>query len=87
MMVRISLQKVWVDSLVHDEEILKLLIKKVGEDKIVMGSDYPFPLGEIDRPGKLIEKLDSDDVRFQEKLFHHNAITFLYGSKSLPINK
>ncbi|KAK8061483.1 hypothetical protein PG994_007849 [Apiospora phragmitis] len=35
----------WVDSLVHDPDLLEFLCKKIGPDRVVMGSDYPFPLG------------------------------------------
>ena len=40
------LGKFWVDALVHDSTILDLLIYKLGENKISMGTDYPFPLGD-----------------------------------------
>jgi aminocarboxymuconate-semialdehyde decarboxylase len=45
--------KFWVDSLVHDPTAMKFLIDVMGEDRICLGSDYPFPLGEH-HPGKLI---------------------------------
>lgn len=45
--------KFWTDSLVHDPNALKLLIETVGMDKIVLGTDYPFPLGELE-PGKVV---------------------------------
>lgn len=47
------LGKFWVDSLVHDEDMLLKLIHLFGIDKVSLGSDYPFPLGELN-PGKLI---------------------------------
>ena len=47
------LGKFWVDSLVHDEDMLMKLISLFGIDKVSLGSDYPFPLGELN-PGKLI---------------------------------
>ena len=37
------LGKFYTDSLCHDEDALEFLIKKIGIDKIVLGSDYPFP--------------------------------------------
>src|SRR6185295_9992712 len=46
----------WVDSVVHDEKAREYLIGVMGADKICLGSDYPFPLGE-QQPGKLIEKM------------------------------
>ena len=39
------LGKFWIDSLVHDFDMLEFLLKKVGNKKIALGSDYPFPLG------------------------------------------
>lgn len=46
----------YTDSLLHDENALKYLVSAVGEKKVVLGSDYPFPLGEH-HPGKLIESI------------------------------
>ncbi len=37
------LGKFWVDSLVHDDQVLKYIVDLIGEDKIILGSDYPFP--------------------------------------------
>ena len=36
----------WIDSLVHDEPTLMALVERFGHECIVLGSDYPFPLGE-----------------------------------------
>jgi aminocarboxymuconate-semialdehyde decarboxylase len=47
----------YVDSLVHDSDALQLLIKLFGAERIALGSDYPFPLGEA-KPGKLIESMN-----------------------------
>jgi hypothetical protein len=41
--IRSHLGRIWTDSLVHDEDALMLLIKKMGVDRIMLGSDYPFP--------------------------------------------
>ena len=46
----------YVDSLVHDADTLRFLIKLFGAQRVALGSDYPFPLGEA-RPGKLIASL------------------------------
>src|SRR5205085_1113473 len=35
----------YVDSLAHDSDALKLLIKLFGAQRVALGSDYPFPLG------------------------------------------
>ncbi|MBZ0186637.1 MAG: amidohydrolase [Candidatus Obscuribacterales bacterium] len=69
------LGKFFVDSLVHDERALKFLIDVLGEDSIALGTDYPFPLGELE-PGKLIESSNlSESVR--EKLLFRNALDWL----------
>ena len=47
------LGKIWTDSLVHDNNALEYLVKTIGKDRVLLGSDYPFPLGEIDRIGLL----------------------------------
>ena len=52
------LGKIWTDSLVHDNNALEYLVKTIGKDRVLLGSDYPFPLGEIDRKGLLDQKTD-----------------------------
>ena len=57
------LGKFYVDSLVHDEQALQFLIRQMGHEKIALGSDYPFPLGEP-VPGKLIDGMNiSNDMK------------------------
>ena len=52
------LGKFWTDSLVHDNTALELLLEVMGEDRVMLGTDYPFPLGEVKivdtYPGKCI---------------------------------
>ena len=69
------LGKFWVDSLVHDNDALDYLINKVGINKIALGTDYPFPLGELE-PGELIttSSLNNND---KEKLLSQNALDWL----------
>lgn len=50
------LKRIYVDSLVHDASALRLLLDVFGYERIAIGSDYPFPLGE-DRPGALVESM------------------------------
>lgn len=47
------LGKFWVDSHVCDHKMLQYIIDLVGADKVMQGSDYPFPLGEA-VPGELV---------------------------------
>ena len=50
----------YVDSLVHEPAMLNYMIDLFGSNRIALGSDYPFPLGEH-HPGKMIEEMDLDD--------------------------
>lgn len=63
--------KIYFDSLVHDAKALQYLVDVAGEDFVCLGTDYPFPLGEL-QPGKLIEGMNWDDT-LKEKLLWSNA--------------
>lgn len=69
------LGKFYVDSLVHDPNSLEYLIKTMGEDMIALGTDYPFPLGELE-PGKLIEESNISNA-LKNKLLGQNALNWL----------
>jgi aminocarboxymuconate-semialdehyde decarboxylase len=65
-----------VDSVVFEPAALRLLVDTMGEDRVMVGSDYPYPLGE--RPvGQVVRKADflTDDQR--TKLLSTNALLFL----------
>lgn len=69
------LGKFFVDSLVHDVPILEHVVKLFGANRVALGSDYPFPLGE-NEPGKLIRSMSfSDEIK--EKLLHGSALEWL----------
>ncbi len=51
--------KFWVDSITHDEKLLRYVMDMVGSEKICLGTDYPFPLGDLEI-GKFIEEMDMD---------------------------
>jgi len=51
------LGKFWIDSITHDAQFLQYAIDLIGSDKICLGSDYPFPLGDLEI-GKFIEEMD-----------------------------
>lgn len=69
------LGKFWVDTVVHDKHLLQFLVKMVGAHRVTMGSDYPFPLGDLEL-GKYIEEADLD-VKTVENIFHHAALEWL----------
>lgn len=49
------LKRFYVDSAVFDQRALGLLVDVMGEDRVMLGSDYPYPLGEQE-VGKLIRE-------------------------------
>ena len=73
---RESLGKFWVDSLVHDADALRYLVRTIGERRVALGSDYPFPLGEK-RPGSLIESMPDFGDATKRRLLADNALEFL----------
>ncbi len=75
------LGKFYVDSLIHDANFLQFVIDLLGEDKVMIGSDYPFPLGD-DIPGHIIEELKISKA-VKDKLNYKNALDWL-GMKEMP---
>lgn len=71
--------KFYLDSLVHDPVMLQYLIQLFGADKIALGSDYPFPLGEH-IPGSMIKQMAlATDTK--ELLLSGTALKWLNKSK------
>jgi aminocarboxymuconate-semialdehyde decarboxylase len=70
------LRRIYVDSLTHDAEMLRLLLKLHGKERVALGSDYPFPLGEP-QPGSLIRSMPDLDESTRTRLLHGTAFEFL----------
>ncbi|RYD81196.1 MAG: amidohydrolase [Sphingobacteriales bacterium] len=68
--------KFYIDSLVHDENALKFIVDFMGANKIALGSDYPFPLGEL-HPGKLIENSSAFNQSEKEFMLYKSALEWL----------
>lgn len=54
------LHRIFFDSLVHDPAVLNYLVELVGAKQVMLGTDYPFPLGEL-QPGSLINSMAYSD--------------------------
>ncbi|TWT44861.1 Amidohydrolase [Phycisphaerae bacterium RAS1] len=66
----------YVDSLTHDADALRMLVRLFSANRVALGSDYPFPLGE-DHPGKLVESMhDLTDVQ-RRRILAETALEFL----------
>ncbi len=68
----------YVDSLVHNPRALQLLIDVMGADRVMLGSDYPFPLGEA-RPGELVRAMGSLSEDSKARILGQSALEFLFG--------
>jgi aminocarboxymuconate-semialdehyde decarboxylase len=69
------LKRIYLDSLVHDPLMLRYLVDLMGPERIALGSDYPFPLGEP-QPGALIDLCGfSEETR--ARLLHGTALEWL----------
>jgi len=73
---KITPARFYVDSLVHDAEALRLLLNLFGAERVALGSDYPFPLGEA-HPGKLIESIKELSSQEKMRLLSGTAREFL----------
>ncbi len=69
------LDRFYVDSAVFDRRSLKFLVDTMGADRVMLGSDYPFPLGEH-CVGELIRSSDVPQST-KSRLLGENAVEFL----------
>jgi aminocarboxymuconate-semialdehyde decarboxylase len=73
-----------VDAAVFSEDALTFLVNSMGEDRVMLGSDYPYPLGE-QRVGSLIRSHQTLTPTVREKLLHANAARFFgLGTANTP---
>lgn len=70
------LDRIHVDTAVFDERPLRLLVDTVGADRVMLGTDYPYPLGE--RPaGRVVRDARSLTQQEKTQLLGGNAQHFL----------
>jgi aminocarboxymuconate-semialdehyde decarboxylase len=55
------LRRFYYDTVVHSPEALRFLVERVGGDRVVLGSDYPFPMGDPE-PVNTVLKAAFEDV-------------------------
>jgi aminocarboxymuconate-semialdehyde decarboxylase len=73
--------KFWVDSITHDEHLMRYVLSIQGSKRICMGSDYPFPLGDL-KFGKYMEGMGLEKSELED-IFHGSAMSWL----DLDLNK
>lgn len=77
------LDRLFMDSLVHHPAALRLLLDLVGAERVALGSDYPFPLGEA-RPGEMIDAMPDLSVAQRERMLCGTAREFLNLAAAVP---
>ena len=69
------LGKFWIDSITHDADLLEYVLKLQGANRICMGSDYPFPLGDLELGAYMLDiGLEEDQLN---QLFSGAALEWL----------
>ncbi|UPL19368.1 amidohydrolase family protein [Microbacterium aurugineum] len=70
------LERFSVDSVVFDPVALRALVETLGTSQVMVGSDYPYPLGE--RPvGSVVDRADFLDEAQKRAIRRDNALRFL----------
>ena len=65
----------WVDCITHDIKMLEYVLDTVGTGRVTLGSDYPFPLGDL-TIGAFIEESDLPAAT-KEAIFSQNTLDWL----------
>ena len=65
----------WVDCITHDQEILNYILKMQGSKRVTLGSDYPFPLGDLEI-GDFITKMNLDEATVED-IFCNSTLEWL----------
>lgn len=63
--------RLWVDSVVYRPEALEFLVCSLGEDRVLLGSDHPFPIRDPE-PRRVVEHADLTGTA-RRKLLGANA--------------
>lgn len=69
------LGKFWVDTVTHDPVMLEYVVKLQGARRVTLGSDYPFPLGDLEI-GRFIEDMNLDEETVKD-IFFRSSLEWL----------
>ena len=61
-----ALASIYTDTILHDARVLKFVVEMMGAERLMMGSDMPFPIGDTE-PLKIVaeaglSKAEADSV-------------------------
>ena len=48
-----ALSLIYTDTILHDARVLKFVVEMIGADRLMLGSDMPFPIGDLE-PMKIV---------------------------------
>ena len=71
--------KFWVDCITHDPMLLEYILKLQGSKRVTLGSDYPFPLGDLEI-GAYINEMNLAEA-IVEDIFCNATLEWLNMSK------
>lgn len=59
-----AIGQLYFDSIVHDPRVLRFVVEMLGADRLMMGSDMPFPIGD-EEPTRIVAEagLSADQVK------------------------
>lgn len=69
-------RRFWVDGITHDKDAMRYLINLMGDDRIMYGTDYPFPLGDLEH-GKFLEEMADLSTQTKQNIFKNNVLDWL----------
>ena len=70
----------WVDCITHDPKALQYILDLQGSKRVTLGSDYPFPLGDLEI-GAFIEEMDLPQETVED-IFCNSTLEWLNIDKS-----
>ena len=73
----------WVDCITHDEDMLHYVLKMQGSKRVTLGSDYPFPLGDLEI-GEFINQMNLEKS-VVEDIFCNSTLEWLNLKKEMFI--
>lgn len=76
------LRRIWFDTVVYQPEMIRHLIDVVGVSQVVVGTDYPYDMGDY-RVHELIEAVQGLTADERAKILGGNAVELLGLSRVL----
>lgn len=73
----------WVDCITHDQNMLHYVLKMQGSKRVTLGSDYPFPLGDLEI-GEFINRMNLEES-VVEDIFCNSTLEWLNLKKEMFI--